>query len=437
MAVPTIRDRLLRLSALTIIAGLVLSGCSYLRGNSARAVEPGVTADPCPNAVDTSKGCIYLGVLSDLTSGPFAALGKDINNGQLAFWRAVNAAGGIGGKYEVDIATYTEDTSYDLQKHSEAYQRIEPHVLALSMSLGTLQTQKMLDRMDSEDMVAIGGTLWSGWQFENSDKGLLLESGYSYCSEAIIALDWVAEQKAKPNSIATVSYQGDYGGDYSTGAKKWASANRVDVVAQIDTEPNTRIGNQDAAVAKILAAGADLVLLATGPAEAGEIMGKAALAGYRGGFLGSGPTWSGGLLKSPAATAITARYNMTSPLDGWDGTSVGAKKARASATVEPSTWGYSAGWMFSYPMKALLTRAAVEGKLSRKGVRESVPGLRVDYEGAIPEYTYGAAKPDLSRQRAIIEIPDQTAPLGAKTLASDYHGPTQDRISLTEPCVQP
>ncbi|MEU2030401.1 ABC transporter substrate-binding protein [Nocardia amamiensis] len=437
MAVRTIRDRLLRLSALAVIAGLLLSGCSAMRERSTRAVEPGVTSDPCPNAVDSRKGCIYLGVLSDLTSGPFAALGKDIHNGQLAFWKAVNEAGGIGGKYEVDITTYTEDTAYDLQKHAEAYERIEPHVLALSMSFGTVQTQKVLAKMDAANMVAIAGTLWSGWQFENSDKGLLLESGYSYCSEAIIALDWIAEHMAKPGSLATVSYQGDYGGDYSTGAKKWASANRVDVVAQIDTEPNTRIGNQDAAVAKILSAKADLVLLATGPAEAGEIMGKAALAGFQGRFLGSGPTWNGGLLKSPAATAIAARYNMTSPLDGWDGKSAGARKARASAHREPSTWGYSAGWMFSYPMKALLTRAVVEGKLTRKGVRQSVQGLRVDYEGAIPEYTYGAPKPDLSRQRAVIEAPDQTAPLGAKTLASGYHGPTQDRITLTEPCVQP
>ncbi|WP_280263852.1 ABC transporter substrate-binding protein [Nocardia abscessus] len=437
MAVRTIRDRLLRLSALTVIAGLVLTGCSALRDKSAEGIEPGVTADPCPNAVDTHKGCIYLGVLSDLTSGPFAALGKDIHNGQLAFWKAVNEAGGIGGKYEVDIATYTEDTNYDLQKHAEAYRRIEPHVLALSMSFGTVQTQKVLPEMDAANMIAIAGTLWSGWQFENSDKGLLLESGYSYCSEAIIALDWIAEHLAKPNSIATVSYQGDYGGDYSTGAKKWASANRVDMVAHIDTEPNTQIGNQDAAVARILSAGADLVLLATGPAEAGEIMGKAALAGFPGRFLGSGPTWNGGLLKSPAATAITTRYNMTSPLDGWDGVSAGAKKARASATREPSTWGYSAGWMFSYPMKALLTRAVNEGRLTRKGVREAVHGLRVDYEGAIPEYVYGAAKPDLTRQRAVIEAPEQTAPLGAKTLAVAYHGPTQDRITLTEPCVQP
>ncbi|MGK8523714.1 ABC transporter substrate-binding protein [Nocardia asteroides] len=437
MAVRTIRDRLLRLSALAVIAGIVLTGCSTVRGESPGAVQPGVTTDPCPDAVDSRKGCIYLGVLSDLTSGPFAALGKDIQHGQLAFWKAVNEAGGIGGKYEVDIATYTEDTNYDLRKHADAYRRIEPHVLALSMSFGTVQTQQVLLRMDAANMVAIAGTLWSGWQFENSDKGLLLESGYSYCSEAIIALDWISEHIGKPDSLATVSYQGDYGGDYSTGAKKWASANRVDMVAQIDTEPNTQIGNQDAAVAKILNARADLVLLATGPAEAGEIMGKAALAGFTGRFLGSGPTWNGGLLKSPAATAITARYNMTSPLDGWDGTSAGAKKARASATREPSTWGYSAGWMFSYPMKALLTRAVNEDKLTRAGVRAAVRGLRVDYEGAIPEYIYGAVKPDLTRQRAVIEAPDQTAPLGAKTLAADYHGPTQDRITLTEPCVQP
>ncbi|MEU7764345.1 ABC transporter substrate-binding protein [Nocardia sp. NPDC049190] len=437
MAVTTVRDRLLRLSALTMITGLViLTGCSSVRGDSARA-DPGVTSEPCPNAVDSTKGCIYLGVLSDLTRGPFAALGKDINNGQLAFWKSVNEAGGIGGKYEVDIASYTEDTAYELRKHAEAYQRIEPHVLALAMSFGTVQTQQVLDQMDAANMIAVAGTLWSGWQFENSDKGLLLESGYSYCSEAIIGLDWISENTQTPDSIATVSYEGDYGGDYSTGAKKWASANRVDLVAQIETEPNTQVGNQDAAVAKVLSAGADLVMLATGPAEAGEIMGKAALAGYRGRFLGSGPTYNGGLLKSPAASTITTRYTMTSPLDGWDGTSAGAKKARASATLEPSTWGYSAGWMFSYPMKAVLTRAVIENKVSRKGLREAVNGLRVDYDGSIPEYVYGAPTPDLSRQRAIIEMPDQTAPLGARTLVTDYHGPTQERITLTEPCVQP
>ena len=38
-------------------------------------VDFGVTDEPCPQAIDDSKGCIYLGTISDLTEGPFKALG--------------------------------------------------------------------------------------------------------------------------------------------------------------------------------------------------------------------------------------------------------------------------------------------------------------------------------------------------------------------------
>ncbi|MEV0297791.1 ABC transporter substrate-binding protein [Nocardia sp. NPDC050710] len=437
MGVSTIRRRLLRFAAVPAIAGLVLAGCSSAEDESSGATGPGVTSEPCPNAVDKSRGCIYLGVLSDLEGGPFAALGKDINDGQLAFWKKVNESGGIGGKYEVDIATNTKNTAYDPQKHAEGYQQVEPNVLALAMSLGTIHTQAVLDRMDAANLVAVAGTLWSGWQFNDTDKGLLLESGYSYCSEAIMGLDWIAQNKTKPKKIVTVSYKGDYGGDYATGAKKWAEANGVEVVAQVQTGPNAQVGNQDGPVGQIVSAAPDVVLLATGPAEAGEIIGKAALGGYQGRFLGSGPTWNGGLLKSAAAPAITALYNATSPVDGWDGTSAGAKAARASAAKEPATWGYSSGWMFSYSMKALLTKAQADGKLNRKGLRDSLNGLQVDYQGAIPANSYGAAKPDLTKQRAVVAVPDAGSPLGLKTIVTDYHGPTQDKISLTEPCVKP
>ncbi|MEV6278515.1 ABC transporter substrate-binding protein [Nocardia sp. NPDC051832] len=427
-----------RLAVVPAVAALVLAGaCSSAEDEAGGATGPGVTSEPCPNAVDKAKGCIYLGVLSDLEGGPFAALGRDINDGQLAFWKKVNEAGGIGGKYEVDIATHTKNTSYDPQKHAEAYQQVEPNVLALSMSLGTIHTQAVLDRMDAANLVSVAGTLWSGWQFKSIDKGLLLETGYSYCSEAIMGLDWLAQNKTKPTKLVSVTYKGDYGGDYATGAKKWAEANGVQVANQIQTGPNAAVGNQDGAVSQIIAAAPDVVMLATGPAEAGEIIGKAAAAGYKGRFLGSGPTWNGGLLKSAAAPAITALYNSTSPVDGWDGTSEAAKAAKAAATKEPATWGFSAGWAFSYPMKALLTKAQENGKLNRKGMRDTVDGLEVDFQGGAPKYTYGSDKPDLTKQRAIVGAPDAASPLGTKTLLTDYHGPTQDKVTLSEPCVQP
>ena len=57
----------------------------------------GVTKEPCPKAIDTTKGCIYLGTISDLTVGPFAPLAVPITKAQIAFWKRVNKAGGIGG----------------------------------------------------------------------------------------------------------------------------------------------------------------------------------------------------------------------------------------------------------------------------------------------------------------------------------------------------
>lgn len=62
---------------------------------------PGVTDEACPDAVNPDNGCIYLGVVSDLTDGPFAALAVPVTAGQAAFWQRVNEEGGLGG-YDID-----------------------------------------------------------------------------------------------------------------------------------------------------------------------------------------------------------------------------------------------------------------------------------------------------------------------------------------------
>src|SRR3712207_8937913 len=65
-----------------------------------------------------------------------------------------------------------------------------------------------------------------------------------------------------------------------------------------------RSGNQDAAVERILRSDPDVVMVATGPAEMAEIVGKAAAQGFKGRFIGSVPTYNPALLKSEAAPAI-------------------------------------------------------------------------------------------------------------------------------------
>jgi hypothetical protein len=95
----------------------------------------GVTKEPCPQAINKNKGCIYLGTISDLTDGPFHALAVPITDAQKAFWKRVNAAGGIGN-YEVDVTKYVRDNHYNPQTHKEVYEQIKGNVLALAQTLG-------------------------------------------------------------------------------------------------------------------------------------------------------------------------------------------------------------------------------------------------------------------------------------------------------------
>ena len=432
------RRRLVRAAALPAIAGLLLtSACTSAEDEESVGVGPGVTDEPCPEAVDSSKGCIYLGNLNDIEGGAFTVLGVPIQQGQEAFWRVVNEAGGIGD-YEVDVKTYTRNTAYDVQQHSQAFEQVEPNVLALAMSLGTPQTEAILDRMDSANLVAGAGTFWSGWQFPDSDRGLVLEVGYSYCLEAVIGLDWAAENHGKPSRVVSVGYRGDYGGDYATGVRKWAEANDAELVAAIETGPNAVVGTQDGVVAQIIAAAPQFVAIATGPAEMAEIIGKAVQGGYTGRFISSGPTWNGALLATPAAPALTNLLNTTAPFEGWDGSSEAIRKAReATGGTDPANWGYLAGWALSYPMKALLEQANEAGTLNRQGLRDAVDGLEVDFEGMLPAKTFTSENPDPTKEVATIAVPDAAVPLGTRTVLNGYTGTSTGKISYAEPCVQP
>ncbi|MEU7764344.1 ABC transporter substrate-binding protein [Nocardia sp. NPDC049190] len=415
-----------------LVLGLVSTGACSM---STPAATPGVTHHPCPNAVDRNKGCLYLGVLSDLNNGPFAPLGKSLQEGQLAFWNEVNKQGGIGG-YEIDIATYTRDTAYDPRRHITEFGNVAPHVLALAMSFGTAQTLAVLAQMDEANLITGAGTLWSGWQYRSTDRGLVLDEGFSYCTEAVLGLDWFAQNYYRPRTLGVVAYRGNYGGDYASGALRWALDNGATITARIDTGPDAEVGNQDIPIAEILADPPDLVLLATGPTETAEIVGELAKSGYTGRFLGSTPTWNSSLLDTSAARALTTMYNYTSPFDGWDGNSTGAQRARAAAPTEPTDFGYNIGWAMSYPMKALLTKAAESGELDRTTLRKLLAGLTVDSEGMAAPQSYGRDEPDIAAQRAVINVPDATTSLGSRTVAADYRSPTLQRISLHEPCTR-
>lgn len=399
------------------------------------AFDEGVTEEPCPDAVNEDNGCIYLGVLSDLTEGPFAALAVPITEAQENYWAQVNEAGGIAGQFDVDVTTYQRDTKYQAAEHASQYQQIEPDILALAQSLGTVNTEGVLDQMDANDVVAIPASWWSGYNFTDNDHGLIVEAGYSYCVEAAVGLDWYGENHSEVGSVAAVGYPGDYGGDSAAGVETWAEINGVSEVTVVSTAPNQVVGDQGAAIEQLAGANPDVIVMAVGPAEAAEIAGSLAGLGYEGRFLGSLPTWNPALLDSPAGPVLEAQYNHMIPSQGWDGDAEGAEAMREAYDGDvPDNHGYIFGWLISYPMHDLLDAAAQNGDLTRAGLRDAVNGLEVDFGGMAQAVTYGGEGKDVAAYQLRAGTPSADAPMGMDTPNETYEGSTFDEMEYTSAC---
>jgi ABC-type branched-subunit amino acid transport system substrate-binding protein len=391
----------------------------------------GVTKEPCPEAIDKAKGCIYLGTLSDLTEGPFRALAVPITEAQKAFWKRVNTAGGIGG-YEVDVTKYVRDNKYNPQTHSQAYQEIKPNILALAQTLGSTTTAAVLPDMKSSNIVAAPAAWTSAYAFED----VILESGANYCVESMNAIDY-AKEKYSATSVLAVHYPGDYGGDAAAGAK--LAAEKLGLTFK-HVETGTGAEGQAGAVAAILQAKPSVVIITTGPAEAAAIVGGSAAQGFKGRFIGTSPTWNPALLKSAAAPALIGLYEQSAPWGAWGTDTPGHKAMRdALASVPTPNDGYTSGWVWSYPLKAALMKAAASKDLTRAGLAAAAKSLTsVDYEGMLPATAgnyAGGANGGAVRLTGIYK-PDPTATTGVVAAKAPFAGPTATAYTLSSPCYE-
>jgi len=385
----------------------------------------GVTTEPCPDAVNADNGCIYLGTLTDLT-GPFAGFGTPLTAAQEAFWQRVNEEGGITADgvdqaFDVNVTEYSESTGYDPTEHSRLYEEIKPDILALAQTLGTPQTQAILEDMKASDIIAAPAGYSSLFNFED----VILESSANYCVETMNSVDYAVETYGV-ESVLSVHFEGDYGEDAAAGAQIAAEAQGLEF-SHVPTPPGA--DQQEEAVGRILAEQPDLVIITTGPTEAAAIVGGAAANEFTGRFIGTNPTWNPALLASPAGDALLALYEAggTFPTFGSD-TPAHQALAAAVGTPDDLNDGYTAGWMWQYPIKTVLEQALANEDLTRAGVRSVAMGLAtVDYEGMLPAEAgnYAGGAPAQLRQ-TMISAPDPEAPTGLTTVQDYFVGPTAE-----------
>lgn len=433
----TARRRMVAALAVPLALTLLATACrgndsaTPQQGKEGNKVDFGVTNEPCPEALDKNKGCIYLGTISDLTSGPFKALAVPITDSQKAFWKRVNSQGGIGG-YEIDVTRYVKDNKYNPQVHNQVYQEIKPNILALAQTLGSPTTAAIINDLKSSSIVAAPASWTSLWAFED----VVIESGTDYCLESMNSVDYAADKLAA-KSVMAVHYAGDYGDDAAAGAKI-AAEQRGLTFSAVKTAAGQ--DNQGGAIDAIISGKPDAVILTTSPTETAVIVGQTAARGYTGKFLGTSPTWNPGLLASPAAAAIKALYFQSGPWAPFGTDTPGHKAMReAIGDVPQKNDGYTAGWVWSYPLKAALTKAAENKDLTRAGLLNAVKSLTsVDYEGMLPAEAgnYSGAATDRVFRQSLISKVDETAPTGVAVVEQFFTGQTAKDYNFEKPCYQ-
>jgi ABC-type branched-subunit amino acid transport system substrate-binding protein len=413
-------------TALTVT--MAVAGCGRDDGSGGDGAAPGVSEDPCPNAVDEDKGCIYLATVTDLT-GVFKGVGEPFTAGQKAFWDEVNKAGGVGD-YEVDVTKYVKDSGYDPEKHAELFNEIKDDILAVSQSLGTAHTNAILKDATNESILIGPASLGSNWIFDD----ISIEVGSSYCTEAMNVVDHAADQGAK--SVAVVHFPGDYGDDAMVGARI-AAEERGLKFTDITTGTVDGGDDQSAAVAAVLKAKPDYVVIATSPKEMASVVGGTAQQGFTGKFVGSIPSWNAAVLDSPAGPAIQALYQQATSFPTWDADTPGMEKMRAAAgDTAPNDW-FSIGYSSGYVMKAILEKAIEDDKLDREGMVDVANSLTgIESEGTLPEGTAnwaGDANEDAVRVTQLNSV-DPKASSKISVAVEPFTGKTAEGYEFTEPC---
>ncbi len=426
--------KLHKTGALVAIAVLSLAGCrgDDDGGGDGDVSAPGVTSEACPDAVNEDNGCIYLGQISDLTAGPFAPLGVPITDSMKAFWQRVNEDGGIGG-YDIDASEYVRDNLYNPETHRAVYNEIEPDVLALAQTLGSPTTLAILENLKSDEVLAAPASWTSLWDFEDN----IIESGAPYCMESMNVVDYAVE-KAGVESVMSIGFPGDYGGDAAAGVEIAAELNGLDY-ENVETAPGQEA--QSGAISAVVKQKPDLVVLAVGPTETGVIVGQAAAQGYQGRFIGIGPTWNPALLDSPAAPALEAMYLHSGPWPNFSEDTPGHEAMRKALgdEITPSD-GYTAGWVWSYPLKAALEEW-LDGDYDkdRAGLIEAAASLEsVDYEGMLPEEAgnYSGEPNEAVFRQSIIEEVDPKAATGMTKVEDFFAGPSATDYEFTGSCFE-
>ena len=417
------RSRLSRLFALLFALTLVAAACGRGDDDDDDATTDDTTEEDAgdeeagePEPVPGFDGTtIRLGVISALTER-VAIIGVPLTNGTQTWFNKINDAGGIAGKYKVELEI--GDSKYDAPTATQVYNGMKDDVVMLAQLLGTPIVNALLEQLATDNLVAQPASLDSFWVREQQ----LLPVGTPYQIQVINGISYYIENGGEGKTICFLGQDDPYGQAGFEGMEHASEELGFEIAANVsfavtDTDFTAQIN-------ELKSANCDAVWGTITAASFSGIMGAAIQNGFEPQWLLQSPSWlsvfGGTDLKDYAVEHVW----IVGEGDTWGSEEVPGM-AGMIADMEkyfpdqaPDQY-FAFGYAAAMAVTAVLEEAVERGDLSREGIVEAMNSIEeLNFEGLLGDYPWGAPEDrDPPRISSIFKI-NPEVPVGQEILAA-------------------
>ncbi len=352
--IPTLHRRLLLFIAILLI-GLALA---------------------CGGATDDGS-TIRVGAVFDLT-GPTADVGTAYANGLRGYVDWLNESGGIAGK---PIELLYQDYAYKVDQAEQLYSRYSQSGVVAFQGWGTADTEALRGRI-GDDEIPFMSASYSHVLGNPEEAPYNFLAGTSYTDQFKILLDWMLEQEApagadEPLGVALMHNPSPFGlSPYNLGGKDYADANGI-ALSKVEMPR----GNTDytAELTRIAKSGTQWVVFQNTSGPVATALKNAQDLGLDLRFACLNWCSNSVLtdLAGDAAEGTIGSILFSPPGEGVTGLDQANRFLESKgSSLDQEGLLYGQGWMTMHLMMEGIRRAAAQGEVTGRAIKEALESLR-------------------------------------------------------------
>jgi ABC-type branched-subunit amino acid transport system substrate-binding protein len=370
---------------------------------------------------------IKVGALTPLTGPVAGVIGIPLTEGNKVYLEKVNAAGGIAGKYKLELVA--EDNVYNTDNTKTKYKQIKDQVVMFAQILGTPPTSAVLVDLKTDKIMASPASLDAEWIGEEN----LLPVGGPYQTQIVNGLAYALDEGgAKGKTVCAFAADDAYG---EAGLQGFEFAEKE---LKFTKGPITRYTATDtdftAQITQLKNGNCGVVTMTSLPTQTNTFLGKAQQLGFEPQFyVNQSPTWVSAFAASPLwqKNVLVMGEGTT-----WgDETVPGMKEmiadvAKFRPDQKPDSY-FTFGYAQMKAVVALLTKAVELGDLSREGVLEASKELgTVKFDGLFGDYGYGPVEDRKPPKASSVYKVSATAPGGLEAVKKNFLSDAAKKFEL-------